>query len=554
MKQEKQAVTELISTCLEQLPGGVIISREEPLGELVYINQYVVDFFDCRSKEEVYRLAKHNLLGLVPQEERETLRKIMYADRQCTAAPLHMRYTLGTRTGRLRHVDVLDYIVEMDAGERLHYLFSVPGDDPVLTQDALSGKRRFLTYTRQIPQLEAARQSIPDLAILSFHIDHYKMYAMKYGSEATEKMVLRCAALVQEIFAHTFLFSLSEERFVFLAHEDALEEKICQAQARMRSEFPDQIVMFHFGIYRLHEPGEDLNRAITWAELACDNIRDEVSACYEECTAPLREEIQIRRHVVSHIDEAIEKGWIRPYYQPVAWAGDLTLHGFEALARWQDPHYGMLLPDTFIKALEDSHQIDKLDQYTITCICREYRQRVDLDLPVFPISLNLSRLDFFLSDAFQVLEDNVSCYDVPRELIRIEITESLMIGDAGRMEEEISRFRDAGYQVWMDDFGSGYSSLHTLKSYTFDMIKLDKEFIRPFTDKGRRIVTSILAMNHVLAVPTLVEGVETWDQLAFLRKRGCELIQGYLLGAPMPYEKSLENFKRIQQRLHDGNT
>ena len=226
MKQEKQAVTELISTCLEQLPGGVIISREEPLGELVYINQYVVDFFDCRSKEEVYRLAKHNLLGLVPQEERETLRKIMYADRQCTAAPLHMRYTLGTRTGRLRHVDVLDYIVEMDAGERLHYLFSVPGDDPVLTQDALSGKRRFLTYTRQIPQLEAARQSIPDLAILSFHIDHYKMYAMKYGSEATEKMVLRCAALVQEIFAHTFLFSLSEERFVFLAHEDALEEKI----------------------------------------------------------------------------------------------------------------------------------------------------------------------------------------------------------------------------------------------------------------------------------------------------------------------------------------
>jgi len=121
-------------------------------------------------------------------------------------------------------------------------------------------------------------------------------------------------------------------------------------------------------------------------------------------------------------------------------------------------------------------------------------------------------------------------------------------------KEEISRFRDAGYQVWMDDFGSGYSSLHTLKSYTFDMIKLDKEFIRPFTDKGRRIVTSILAMNHVLAVPTLVEGVETWDQLAFLRKRGCELIQGYLLGAPMPYEKSLENFKRIQQRLHDGNT
>ena len=116
----------------------------------------------------------------------------------------------------------------------------------------------------------------------------------------------------------------------------------------MREEYPDQVVMFHFGSYLPRMGGEDMYRSLLWAETACDNLREKPEEFYQEATAPVREKVQIRRYVVSHIDEAVEKDWIRPYYQPLVRAKTLELVGFEALARWQEPSWGTLLPDALL--------------------------------------------------------------------------------------------------------------------------------------------------------------------------------------------------------------
>ncbi|WP_303105210.1 EAL domain-containing protein [uncultured Mitsuokella sp.] len=246
----------------------------------------------------------------------------------------------------------------------------------------------------------------------------------------------------------------------------------------------------------------------------------------------------VRDYVVNHIDEAIEKHWIQIYYQPVIRTLTGNLCGFEALARWIDQHIGFLAPISFIPALEQTRQIYKLDHFILQEICRTAHQRLEKDEPVLPVSFNLSRLDFTLMDVFQAIEDTVAAYDLPRDLIHIEVTESAIARDPGPIRQTMDRLRAAGYEVWLDDFGSGYSSLNILKDCTVDLIKLDMGFLRNFTDKSRQIITSTIDMAKRLGIKTLTEGVETQEQADFLASIGCGRLQGYFFGKPQPLEGS----------------
>lgn len=204
----------------------------------------------------------------------------------------------------------------------------------------------------------------------------------------------------------------------------------------------------------------------------------------------------VRDYVIHHLDEAIEKHWIHIYYQPVirTLTGDLC--GFEALARWIDPHVGFLAPFSFIPALEQTHQIHRLDVFVLNEICQMLRRRLDENLPVLPVSFNLSRLDFSLLDVFAVIEEALTRYDLPRDLLHVEVTESAMAKDPGPIRQTMDRLRAAGYEVWLDDFGSGYSSLNILKDCTVDLIKLDMGFLRNFTEKSRQIIASTIDMPN----------------------------------------------------------
>lgn len=146
-----------------------------------------------------------------------------------------------------------------------------------------------------------------------------------------------------------------------------------------------------------------------------------------------------------------------------------------------------------------------------------------------------------LCDCFETIEQIVLSCNVPRDLVRVEITESTVMDDKQRMNREIARFRDAGYQVWMDDFGSGYSSLNMLKDFHFDELKLDMEFLRSFTPKSQQIVASTVRMAKKLGMHTLAEGVETPEQVEFLKSIGCEKMQGYYFGKPQPFEDSMRH-------------
>ncbi len=251
----------------------------------------------------------------------------------------------------------------------------------------------------------------------------------------------------------------------------------------------------------------------------------------------LPNEADLRTYVVTHIDEAVENGWIRPYFQPVIRTLTGKLCGTEALARWEDPTYGLLTPDKFIPALEEARLIHLLDCEIIRYVCRQYRESVNDGIPIVPISFNLSRLDFDLCDIFGVVEEAVRENEVPRGMLNIEITESVFGTDPSFMAGMVGKFHDVGYQVWMDDFGSGYSTLNALKDFDFDELKIDMEFLNRFGEKSKTILASVVDMAKKLGIQTLAEGVETEEHRRYLRSIGCEKMQGFLFGKPKPFTR-----------------
>ena len=254
----------------------------------------------------------------------------------------------------------------------------------------------------------------------------------------------------------------------------------------------------------------------------------------------------IRRYVREHFDEALQKKYIKVYYQPVVRALTGKLCGTEALARWESPAHGRLSPAAFIPVLEETRLIHKLDAYIIDRVCHHLRRRIDDGRPSLPVSLNLSRLDFSLTDPVALVEGIVQKYDLSRDLLCIEVMENALVENSELIRNGIKRFRASGYPVWLDDFGSGYSSLNVLKDYQFDVIKLDMNFLRSFNTASRKLLAAIVPMAKELGMHTLAEGVETTEQVAFLKSIGCEKLQGYYFGKPMPADEF-----RIHCREHD---
>ncbi len=242
---------------------------------------------------------------------------------------------------------------------------------------------------------------------------------------------------------------------------------------------------------------------------------------------------EMDRYVLDHFDLAMERGYLRVYCQPVVRALTRRICGLEALARWQDPEKGLLTPDKFIGVLEAHGRIHELDGYIVRQVCERFHTLVELGIFV-PISINLSRRDYELCDIFAVVEHAAEANRVPRSHLCIEITESALNQNEHRMLDYIERFRAAGYPVWMDDFGSGYSTLNLLKDFQFDELKIDMQFLSDFHDRSKLILASIINMAKRIGIHTLTEGVETEEEFAFLRNIGCEKLQGSLFGVPVP--------------------
>ena len=283
----------------------------------------------------------------------------------------------------------------------------------------------------------------------------------------------------------------------------------------------------------------DYNRACA-ACASLDGSDETRSAVYDDKL--VEEQLWVDK-VENAQQKAVDNEEFLVYYQPKYDPQTNVLRGAEALIRWQSPEYGFLPPYKFIPIFEKNGFITSIDHYMITHAARDQKRWLDEGRRCVPISVNVSRAHFIESDLAEQIRDMVDKEGAPRELIEIELTESAFFDDKKAMLETISRLKSYGFAVSMDDFGSGYSSLNSLKDMPLDVLKLDAEFFRgeaADTKRAEIVVSEAIKLAKSLHMRTVAEGVEARNQVDFLASQGCDMIQGYYFAKPMPAEEFLQ--------------
>ncbi|MBQ7707722.1 MAG: GGDEF domain-containing protein [Lachnospiraceae bacterium] len=239
------------------------------------------------------------------------------------------------------------------------------------------------------------------------------------------------------------------------------------------------------------------------------------------------------------------------YYQPKYDPRTNELRGAEALIRWQSPDFGFVPPGKIIPIFEKNGFVTEIDHYMITHVARDQKAWLDKGYKCVPVSVNVSRAHFIESDLAEQIRDMVDKEGAPHNLIEIELTESAFFDDKNAMIETIEKLKSYGFAVSMDDFGSGYSSLNSLKDMPLDVLKLDAEFFRGENrgERGEIVVSEAIRLAKSLNMRTVAEGVEVKEQVEFLAGQGCDMIQGYYFAKPMPkndYEERMKAGKKTE--------
>ena len=257
------------------------------------------------------------------------------------------------------------------------------------------------------------------------------------------------------------------------------------------------------------------------------------------------EDISIKNYINENLDKAIAEGWIDVHYQPMVRAANGAVCNEEALARWTDPVKGVIDPSVFIPVLEESGQICRLDLYVIEKILKDTGEQAVAGLHVLPQSVNLSGMDFRCCDMLAEINKRLSSAGAGTERLVIEIRESAVATEPDFIRREVERFRKAGFQVWMDDFGMGYASLDCLQSIEFDTVKLDIRFMQRIDNQRTKIILKeLVKMASGMGIDTVAVGVETKEQSEFLYEIGCTKQQGYYYCRPIPLSGIVERYEK----------
>lgn len=282
----------------------------------------------------------------------------------------------------------------------------------------------------------------------------------------------------------------------------------------------------------------DLARIVNYASFAMEKNTDRSKNTFKWYDEDMRREIMIESSITSQMRTAMYKNEFTMYLQPQYNHSNGKIVGAESLCRWIKADGSIVSPGLFIPIFEKNGFIRSLDRFMWEAAFKQVKSWVDAGIEPVPISVNISRKSLVDDEIINVISKLKETYKIDPSLLHFEITESAYTSEQDDLITRICRIRDMGFKIAMDDFGSGYSSLNTLKDIPIDILKLDMGFLRGDSnrEKGGSIIGSVIRMSHDLGLITIAEGVETAEQADFLKSMGCDVIQGFLYAKPMPVD------------------
>jgi len=465
----------------------------------------------------------------------------------------HFRASTGERLAAVWYTDEGRYntgdtsggtLLNRDLNEALHEQSLLKASN----YDYLTGLPS-MTYFFELA--ESARQVLLDAGdepmMMFMDLSGMKFYNGRYGYSKGDELLISFARLLAKYFGNERCCRVGEDHFAAVTGKSGIEEKLDSLFSEWKEMYKSDALAIRVGIYRESVESVDVSSACDRAKYACDSMRNVYESSVSWFDEKMLYEARGKQYIIENLDRAIEEKWLTVYYQAIVRSTSGKVCDEEALARWIDPERGMMSPGFFVPVLEEAGLIYKLDLFVVEQVLEKIRKMKEYGLPIaVPISVNLSRKDFESCDIIDEICKRVDASGFGRDAISIEITESTVARDIDFMKAQVERFRELGFKVWMDDFGSGYSSLDVLQTIKFDLIKFDMHFMQQFDsgNESRIILTELMKMAGSLGVETICEGVEREDQVHFLREIGCSKIQGYYYEKPLSLEALLEKFDR----------
>lgn len=335
---------------------------------------------------------------------------------------------------------------------------------------------------------------------------------------------------------------------------DELENRVKQMISDLEKVNSEHKFNFWVGIDRIPESRDESGKIVKRESVDIEKAYNNAGAARatlsgNESAIALFDEKMVEEQkwvdtIMENQEKALENEEFLVYYQPKYDPRTNKLKGAEALIRWNSAQYGLISPGRFIPLFEENGFITKIDHYMLKHVAQDQRKWLDVGFECVPVSVNVSRAHFIEDDLAEQIRDIVDEAGTPHNLVEIELTESAFFDDKDALIRTIKRLKDYGFTVSMDDFGSGYSSLNSLKEMPLDVLKLDAEFFRnqDADGRGQIVVSEAIRLAKKLDMKTVAEGVEVKDQVDFLAEEGCDMIQGFYFAKPMPgdeYEQKL---------------
>jgi diguanylate cyclase (GGDEF)-like protein/PAS domain S-box-containing protein len=417
---------------------------------------------------------------------------------------------------------------------------------------------RLLLNDRIMQALNAANRRKNKMALMFLDIDHFKKINDTLGHAVGDKLLVELSKRLQLCIRNTDTISRQGgDEFVVLLPEisdsmaaaEIAEKLIAATKTSFYIDIHELTVSVSIGIAVYPDDGINPDTLTKNADAAMYFAKGAGRNNFQFFTADMTQRVSEQLSLENNLQKAIKNNELTLHYQPKVSMQTGKMIGVEALLRWQHPDWGLISPDRFIPIAEESGLIKPIGNWVLREACRQNRAWQDMGLPAIPVAVNLSVVELrqptFVQEVTRVLMQS----GMAPEHLELEVTESIAIQEYTDVINWLQKLKEMGVRLSIDDFGTGYSSLSYLKRLPIDTIKIDKSFIHDIgiDMNDAAIVDAIISMSHSLGLSVIAEGVETKEQLDFLKTHHCDEIQGYYFGRPVSADK-------FEQILRDGPT
>lgn len=425
--------------------------------------------------------------------------------------------------------------------------------------DKLTG---IYNYSYFVQKAEKRLKEEPDQAfmLVTFNVARFRLINEYYGKAAGDKLLIYIAdnLRVFDEYENVTYARIGDDKFVlFLPYTESGIEKIAQKGKEIASNYQINFKIDpYMGVYIVKDRNLEVRSMVDRAIMASKTIKGQYNKVYAKFDDEMLKDVTNEQEIIGEMENAINNKEFVVYYQPKYNLQSNNIVGAEALVRWNHPIKGIIPPGKFIPVFENNGFIIQLDHYVWEEVCIFLRKSIDSGSITRPVSVNVSRVNMFDPDIAGKINELALKYDIPPKLLELEITESAYSADNDNLLKVMRELQEFGFNILMDDFGSGYSSLNMLKDFPINILKIDMQFLSTIdgnsNSKSRNIIASVIRMAKWLNIPVIAEGVETKEQVEFLRSVGCEMAQGYYYARPMPESDYINVAKKYKDvEIHE---